>query len=104
MAAPSPSSSPSPAQFLMGFRPIVEPTARWVRVQFGAQIIADSKRALLLIQYGPGKLPTYYFPQGDVRMDVLEPATSDAQSDGRIFYRVVVGDKVADGAAWIYED
>jgi uncharacterized protein (DUF427 family) len=50
-------------------RPAVEPSARWVRVRFAGQVIADSRRALLLTQYGGlDQLPTYYFPQADVRM------------------------------------
>jgi uncharacterized protein (DUF427 family) len=84
--------------------PIVEPTARWVRVQFGGEFIADSKRALLLIQYGPNGLPTYYFPQEDVQMDALEPTASDQQAVGLLYYRVRVGDKVADRAAWLYQN
>jgi uncharacterized protein (DUF427 family) len=55
----------------------VEPSPRWVRVKFGGEIVADSKRVLLFRQYGPGRLPTYYFPREDVRMDVLEPAAHD---------------------------
>jgi hypothetical protein len=40
-------------------RPAVEPSPRWVRVAFGEQAIASSRRALLLLQYGgPGRLPT----------------------------------------------
>ena len=50
----------------------VEPTARWVRVRFGGQVIADSRRALLLIQYGPGGFPTVSTPQADVQMAALE--------------------------------
>lgn len=39
--------------------PVVVPTPRWIRVKLGDTIVADSKRALLLRQYGPGRLPTY---------------------------------------------
>src|SRR6478736_2487986 len=88
----------------VGPGPLVEPTLRWIRVQFGEQIIADSKRALLLIQYGPRQLPTYYFPQADVRMEALEPAVPDEQSEGMEYFRLRVGDKVADRAAWVYRD
>src|SRR4029453_7613175 len=54
-------------------RPEVEPTARWIRVRFGGQVIADSRQALLLRQYAPDRMPTYYFPQADVRMETLPP-------------------------------
>lgn len=55
--------------------PIVAPSPRWIRVKLGGQLLADSKRCLLLRQYGPEGLPTYYFPASDVRMDWLEPTT-----------------------------
>ncbi len=49
----------------------VEQSPRWVRVKFGGETIADSKRAILA--YESGRLPVYYFPQEDVRMDLLVP-------------------------------
>lgn len=109
MGDQSPSSTTSNAQppATPGPAPIVEPTARWVRVRFGGKIIADSKRALLLIQYGPRRLPTYYFAQADVDMDGLEPMepeTPGPQTEGLMYYRVLVGDQVANRAAWIYQD
>ncbi|MDQ6832450.1 MAG: DUF427 domain-containing protein [Chloroflexota bacterium] len=79
--------------------PRVEPTPRWVRVRFGGAVVADSKRALLLIQYGPGRLPTYYFPQTDVRMDLLEAADPDPRDGGTARWTLHVGDRVAAGAA-----
>ena len=55
----------------------VEPTPRWVRVRAGGEWVADSRRALLLAWYGPGRLPTYCIPGEDVRSDLL-PALGDA--------------------------
>ena len=52
----------------------VEPTPRWVRVKAGDTWIADSKRALLVAWYGPGRLPTYFLPPEDVRLDLLHPS------------------------------
>src|SRR6266480_1458610 len=45
--------------------PLVEPTPRWIRVRIGDELVADSRRALLHVQYGRGALahsflPTYY--------------------------------------------
>ena len=42
--------------------PFVEPTSRRIRMRLGDEIVAQSDRAQLLIQYGPGGLPTYYLP------------------------------------------
>ena len=74
--------------------PLVEPTRRRIRVRLGHTLVADSERALLLIQFG-GKdfLPTYYLPVDDVRPDVLVD-----ESDGR--WSVAAGGLRADGAAW----
>ncbi|MGH7527839.1 MAG: DUF427 domain-containing protein [Gemmatimonadales bacterium] len=86
------------------FRPSVEATPRWVRVRFGGEIIADSKRALLLRQYGPGGLPTYYFPQADVRMDLRAPTSTEPPAGDVAYWTVQVGDRIAENAAWTYLD
>ncbi len=88
------------ASFIRG--PVVEPTPRWVRVKFGGATVADSKRALLHIQYGPGRLPTYYFPKDDVDAAMLHPATRGGQQSGRSYYTVKVGERTAENAAWRY--
>lgn len=41
-------------------------------------MLADSRRALLLVWYGPGRLPTYVLPEGDVRTDLLSPGGDGA--------------------------
>jgi uncharacterized protein (DUF427 family) len=88
-------------------RPHVEPTARWVRVRFAGQVIADSRRALLLTQYGGlDQLPTYYFPQADVRMDALGPGSEapagEDQGQGEVSWLTVeLAGKRAGDAAWI---
>jgi uncharacterized protein (DUF427 family) len=51
----------------------LEPTPRWIRVRAGDTWIADSRRAQLLVQYGPRGLPTYLLPEEDVRTDLLTP-------------------------------
>lgn len=47
--------------------PCVVPTPRWVRVRADGEWVADSRRAQLFVAYGPGLLPTYCFPEADVR-------------------------------------
>jgi uncharacterized protein (DUF427 family) len=82
-----------------GGGPIVEASPRWVRVKFGGQMIADSKAVLLLRQYGPGRLPAYYFPQADVRMDLLELLVDDQPGEAR-YWTAKAGEWVAERAAW----
>src|SRR3712207_1899560 len=57
--------------------PHAEPTPRSVRVRAGGEWIADSRRAMVLSWYGPGMLPTYCFPEEDVRVDLLAPAEGE---------------------------
>ena len=84
--------------------PLVEPSRRWVRVKFGGEIIADSKQVLFLQQYGPDRLPTYYFPTADVRMDVLELAVHESLPIRARYWNVKIGDQVARHAAWTLLD
>ena len=47
------------------------------------------------------RMPTYYFPQADVRMETLSPG-AEADAAGEVSWRnVQVGDRIAADAAWI---
>ena len=59
----------------------VEPSARWVRVRAGDTVVADTRRAVLLRWYGPGRMPTYCIPSADVRTDLLHPSASQPGPD-----------------------
>ena len=52
-------------------RAYMEPTPKRIRVIFGGQVVADSKR--VLIMHETKHIPAYYFPMEDVRMDLMEP-------------------------------
>jgi uncharacterized protein (DUF427 family) len=82
--------------------PFVEPTERHIRVRLGGQLIASSSRAQLLVQYGPGGLPTYYLQ----RDDVVDGALVDEFTDdkGRRRWSVQAGRSRAEAAAWAHED
>ena len=62
-----------------------ELSPRWIRVKAGDRWVADSRRALLLCWYGPGRLPTYCFPAEDVdtalarRLEGLPPEVGEAE-------------------------
>jgi len=81
--------------------PFAEPTPRRIRVRLGGALIADSSRALLLVQYGKAGLPTYYLPLEDVRSGAL---TGEASVNGQTRWTVTAGNKHADAAAWTYPD
>src|SRR5689334_5075762 len=81
----------------------VEPTPRWVRVRLGTTLIADSRRALLLVRFGPGMLPTYCFPADDVRTDLLAPSGA-AATNGEVPHDVVVAGDSLTGVATLFVD
>jgi uncharacterized protein (DUF427 family) len=83
----------------------VEVSPRRVRVKFNGEIIADSKRALLLRETGHS--PVYYFPPEDVRQDVLEPTDQHTRCPYKgeaSYWTVTVGDRVAPNVMWGYQD
>lgn len=84
-------------------RPRLEPSPRWVRTVFNGTTVADSKRVMLY--YEPKRLPIYYFPVEDVRMDLLVPASrrADPSRGEMALLSVRVGDREAEAAAWRYE-
>jgi uncharacterized protein (DUF427 family) len=83
--------------------PLVEPSPRWIRVRLGGEPVADSRRALLHVQYGPGELPrsflpTYYLPPDDVQPGVLVQ-----QEDGEpTTWTVQAGRQRVAGGAWMH--
>ncbi len=76
-----------------------------VRVVFGDATVADSTRAILMIE--PRHRPVYYFPRADVRMDLMRrtdhashcPFKGDAS-----YWTIEVGGRVAENAVWSYEE
>jgi uncharacterized protein (DUF427 family) len=81
------------------------PSPRWVRVYFNSQLIADSRKMMLLRE--ANHLPLYYFPKKDVRMDCLQPSDRTTHSDRKGeggFWHVQVGDKIAKNAAFTFRN
>ncbi|MQF82821.1 DUF427 domain-containing protein [SAR202 cluster bacterium AD-802-E10_MRT_200m] len=52
-------------------RAYMECTDKRIRVQFAGEMIADSKK--VLIMHETGHVPVYYFPMDDVRMEFTQP-------------------------------
>ena len=81
----------------------VSESPRHVRVLFGGETIADSKRAKLLRE--AEILPAYYFPREDVRTDLLVASSHKSQCPvkGKAFYwSLQVAGRSAENAAWSY--
>ncbi len=87
-----------------GYRVAFLPCEKRVRAQLGGVTVADSTRVLLLRE--TGHVPVYYFPEEDVRRDLMEP------SDHRTYcpfkghashWTLAAGGRRAEDAAWSYE-
>ena len=82
----------------------VSESPRHVRVFFGGQAIADSKRVKLVRE--ADVLPAYYFPKEDVRTDLLALSRIKSQCPvkGEASYWSVAknGGQSAENAAWSY--
>jgi uncharacterized protein (DUF427 family) len=91
---------PSPGRTLY-----LEPTPKRIRVEVGGEVIADSRRAMLL--HESGLQPIYYFPPDDVRADVLEPTdkhTHCPKKGDASYYTIRVGDHEVKNGAWYYPE
>jgi uncharacterized protein (DUF427 family) len=106
MSAP-PSDMGERLAALAGLRPwwpLAEPSKRWIRVRLGPELVADSRRALLLVQYGPGVLPRSFLPTYFVPADDVVPGTlvDPVEEDGLTVWAVQAGGRRLEGAAWTH--
>ena len=84
--------------------PLVEPTTRRIEVIFGGETIADTTRALRVLE--TSHPPVYYIPLADVAEGVLTSTgrASYCEFKGEAcYFSVSVGGRTAEDAAWIYE-
>ena len=80
-------------------------SSRHVRVVLSGETIAESDRPHLLFE--TGLPPRYYFPEEDVRMDLLEQSesTSICPYKGKAVYlSAKIGDELFEDLAWSYPD
>jgi uncharacterized protein (DUF427 family) len=85
--------------------PAVEACARRVRLELGGELIADSTRALRVLE--TSHPPTIYVPPQDFREGALAPASGSSWCEwkGRARYLDVIGgDRRERRAAWSYPD
>jgi uncharacterized protein (DUF427 family) len=82
-----------------------EDSLRRIRAVFAGETVVDSRSVKLLHEHG--LLPVYYFPEADVRRELLEPsehATTCPHKGAASHWSLRVGDRVAENAAWSYPD
>jgi uncharacterized protein (DUF427 family) len=82
----------------------IEPSPRRVRAFFAGEPIADSTRVLLVFE--PRRLPVYYFPMADVRMDLLRPtAHTQATPEGSTArWSLESHGRSVDNVGWSYRE
>jgi uncharacterized protein (DUF427 family) len=82
-----------------------EDSPRRMRALFGGETVVDSRHPKLLHEHGC--LPVYYFPEDEVRMDLLELTDHSTHCPWKgeaSYWSVRVGDRVAENAVWSYPD
>ena len=82
-----------------------ELTPRWIRVEFNREIIADSRRAVLVRE--EGRTPSYYFPREDVHFDFLresDKVTHEPNKGKTVHWDLRVGKRSVPNAAFAHPE
>ncbi len=102
--------SPNPPRRSPGFaeRPSYRieflPCPRRVRVLFGGETVADSSEVRVMRE--DGRIPVYYFPRADVRMELLRPTEHSTHCPFKgeaSYWTLRAGERSSANAAWSYE-
>jgi len=83
----------------------LEPTPKRIRAVVAGEAIADSRAAMIMSE--TGHQPVYYFPPGDVRMDLLEPSdrrTRCPKKGEASYHSIRVGERLVESGAWHYPE
>lgn len=83
--------------------PRLEATARHIRVLYGGEAIADTRRGLRILE--TSHPPVYYIPVEDVRMDLLIPSARHTYCEFKgeaSYWSIRVGNHISGDAAWSY--
>ncbi len=85
--------------------PIVVPTDRHVRIVHGGVVVADTTRAVRVLETAGA--PVWYLPGDDVQAGLLRPVrgyrTHCEWKGEATYFDLVVGDATVRRAAWTYE-
>lgn len=85
--------------------PRAEPTTRRLQVVFNGVLIADTRRAVRVLE--TSHPPVYYIPPSDIQMQYLAVATGRSLCEWKgqaRYYTVTVGDARELNAAWSYPE
>lgn len=78
---------------------------RRVRAELAGEVVADSTEVRML--HESGHLPVYYFPEADVRLDLLGESEKQThcpwKGDSR-YFSIRTGEGQSEDAAWTYPD
>lgn len=85
--------------------PRVEPTPKHIRVVFNGQTVAETRRALRVLE--TSHPPTYYIPQEDIRTEFMIPSARRTFCEFKgaaTYWTLQVGDQTSQDAAWSYPE
>jgi uncharacterized protein (DUF427 family) len=85
--------------------PRVEAVLEIVRVEFGGRVVAESGRALRVLETAAP--PTYYLPLDEVDATRLERARGESYCEWKghaVYWDLVVDERRSERAAWSYPD
>lgn len=83
--------------------PRVEPSQRLVRVEFNGHVIAETTRAVRVLE--TSHPPSFYIPPQDIDMACFEPTSRRTFCEFKSaahYWTIRVGERVAEKAAWSY--
>ena len=84
--------------------PRVEASSRRIRIVFNGETIADSTRAMRVLE--TSHPPAYYIPKEDVQMDKLTRTSRRTMCEFKgaaTYWTVTVGNRSEENVAWTYE-
>jgi uncharacterized protein (DUF427 family) len=84
--------------------PRAEPTSKRIRVVFNGETVADTTRAVRLLE--TSHPPVYYIPAQDVRMEYLTVASRRTFCEFKgsaSYWTLKVGNRRVENAAWSYQ-
>ena len=85
--------------------PRAEPSTRRIRVVFGGVTVADTTRAIRVLE--TSHPPAYYVPPEDVNREYLRPSRRQTYCEFKgqaSYYDLVVGEREVRDAAWYYPE